>query len=593
MTVAENDKNWRVLLWCLVAFVLAAHVAQFASLPSYFRDYARLPFKWELIQERGPLRYRVVSIGAQALPAGVDLRAGDILRPVTFPRSEARQGQAAKFVVLTRGAERTVEVAYVAKQAPPELVAHDIVWPIVQCLELVLGVILVRSRTAGKPALALATAMILMATPDDLLYPLPTDALAAWKFVALLTYLYPFGVAFLALFAYQLARPLLSPREQAFARLSAWLLPLASSVVLLMVASGVTGHFEPLADPAFALLWVVLWVVVVWLLLTAMRRSVGDSRVRFLSLLLPTGFLLAAYVFWNIYAWWLGNWTYTGGLITALVIFASLVALTVSLLRHRVIEIRVAVSRTLVYSVVSALLVLVFAVVEIASDKLLHFEDRQKNILLDASVALLIILAFRRVHHLVGRGVEKTLFRPWHLAQEQLRNFERDAEFITNADVLRGRLIQALARFTNATASPRLFHFVQGNHFEEWRPDHSPGPVINENVAWLVAMRATLRPIQATVADTDIPGVIAMPMLRTGRLTGFVVCAAKRHQESYRSDEIAAIEQVMSKVALDLESLRAIEAEARLKELETALADAKAEVTLLRASMPRAQQTLG
>jgi hypothetical protein len=311
----------------------------------------------------------------------------------------------------------------------------------------------------------------------------------------------------------------------------------------------------------------LVWCFVVGVLVTGMRRAKGDLRERYASVALSAGYLLAVYVAWNIYAWWLQQYSYTSAVVAVLMIFAVVVALTVSLLRHHVVELRVVVSRTLVFSIVSAVLVLAFALAEFASDKLLHFEGRETNILIDAGVALILFITARRLHHGVERFVQRTLFRPWHLALELLQDFARDAGFITNANVLRSRLLQALAQFADTQTEAGLFHRADDGSFQEWRDDSAALQVIDENESWLVTMRSTLAPVQKSPKHPEMTAALAAPILRTGHVTGFVLLGPKSDHQTYRSDEIAAIEEVLKKVALDLECLRAIEAEALIREL--------------------------
>ena len=576
MDESAGDAWWRALLWCLFALVATAQLLQFASLPAYLHDYAVSPIKGEFLQERGPLRFRVTMIDASRVPAGVDLRIGDIVRPVSYWWQRNGVGSVDQFVIESRGSGETVGMPYVDREAPRDVVVYDILWPLVQCLELGLGVIVLRSRGAGAPGLALATALICMGMPDLDIFPIPSSSVVTWKAINLAEGLYPFGVSIFGLFAFKFAEPVLRGGELALARAGAWLLMLCAAVLWIPANSDLTGHYEPLAAPAFAMLWIVLWVFVVGLLLTGMRRSVGDDRARFLSILLSCGFLLGVYACWNVYGWWLGHWSYIGGTTAGILVFAGIAALTVSLLRHRVIEMRIVVSRTLVYSIISALLVLMFAGAEYTSDKLLHIEGREKSVLVDLLMANLIIVSFRHVRQFVEQGVQKTLFRPWHQALERLSDFKRDAAFVTDADVLRGRLVEALARFCKSVSPPRLFQLDVDGRYVEWRADAAPPLVIDENRPWVVTLRATLESVASSTVHGDMPGAVAVPMHRRNQLTGFVVCSDKIDRESYRSDELEAIGHAVDMVVLDLAALRTAEAEGRLAEVEGELARTRA-----------------
>jgi hypothetical protein len=132
-------------------------------------------------------------------------------------------------------------------------------------------------------------------------------------------------------------------------------------------------------------------------------------------------------------------------------------------------------------------------------------------------------------------------------------------------------LLKALAQFTGSQGEARLFHRGDDGRFQEWRDDSGVPMLIDENDSWLVTMRSTLAAVQKSLNHPDMPAALAAPILRTGHVTGFVLLGPKSDHQTYRSDEISAIDDVLKKVALDLECLRAIEAEAQIEALRAQL----------------------
>lgn len=565
-TSKPGEARWRVLLWSLAALAALLQVAQFAFLPSFLADYAVRPVGLEPLAKSDMRRYRVVSIDEAAAGALPDLRVGDILARPVRPSRDARFGEVARFTLIRDGAPRTIDIPYVREPVPRDVLVDYIAWPFVQCLHLALAVILLRNRSAGPPALALAVPLVLVAMPLSLSHvlPVPVNAVAGVWTLDLVSSLVSLGVPLFTLFAYSFARPQLSNTERRYARPLAWLPPAGAAALWIAYQF---GRELPFSEPLEALSWVLAWCFVVGILVTGLRRTSGDLRERYASVTLSAGYLLATYVGWAVYVALGGARTGTALVVDDLLICVGVVALTVSLLRHHVVELRVVVSRTVVFSIVSALLLLAFGIAEFVSEKLLHFEGRESNVLVDAGIALILFVTARRLHDSVERFVERTLFRPWHLAVQGLRDFARDAAYVTNADVLRGRLLAALTRFADTASEARLFHRAEGGRFVHWRMDDAAPAVIDENESWLVTLRATRAPLQRSAGQPGMPGQLAVPLVRTGQVTGFVLLGPKRNAQTYRSDELAALDEVVTQVALELECLRAIEAEAQLREL--------------------------
>ncbi|HKU66677.1 MAG TPA: GAF domain-containing protein [Candidatus Baltobacteraceae bacterium] len=89
-----------------------------------------------------------------------------------------------------------------------------------------------------------------------------------------------------------------------------------------------------------------------------------------------------------------------------------------AVLRHRIIDVNVVLSRTLVYTLLSALVVGLFALVDLFFSRALS----QSNAGLIADVALALVLGFfmNGMHHRIDRFVDGILFRSRHLAEQHV-----------------------------------------------------------------------------------------------------------------------------------------------------------------------------
>jgi hypothetical protein len=77
-------------------------------------------------------------------------------------------------------------------------------------------------------------------------------------------------------------------------------------------------------------------------------------------------------------------------------------------------------------------------------DKLLHFHGRETNVIIDAAVALGLILSFHRIQHWVNHQVNHFFFHHWHEAAEKLRAFMGSATHISDANALQQKFIAAI-----------------------------------------------------------------------------------------------------------------------------------------------------
>jgi len=278
-----------------------------------------------------------------------------------------------------------------------------------------------------------------------------------------------------------------------------------------------------------------------------------------------------AQVFWE----WL--W-----LIGALVVYSGLVY---AVLRYRVFNFGFAVNRALIYSTTSILLLVSFGIIEWLSEHVLHFESREKNILLDGGLALAVFLAFHRVRRVVESFIERVLFYPWHHNEEALRHFVRRAAHITTREALLAAFGTELQRFTKS-AGHAIYQMGRGGTFNtvnQSLPD-APGVVdVDDGVA--VALRAEAAPIEINDIDTVLKAEWALPMLHRGALGGFVLLGSKPNKEAYRPDEIEVLGFATHQLTLDLVALR-------VEQLEQRSAVREQEAAVLRDQLKTAMQML-
>ncbi|MEP7276432.1 MAG: hypothetical protein ABI812_08765 [Betaproteobacteria bacterium] len=86
----------------------------------------------------------------------------------------------------------------------------------------------------------------------------------------------------------------------------------------------------------------------------------------------------------------------------------------------------------------------------------LHFDDKNKTILLSAILAVAVYLSFNQLKKVVEKLVDRMFFSSWAVSEDDLRRFVAQAKHASDADALSQLLVAALDRFT-AGAGAALF----------------------------------------------------------------------------------------------------------------------------------------
>lgn len=241
--------------------------------------------------------------------------------------------------------------------------------------------------------------------------------------------------------------------------------------------------------------------------------------------------------------------------------FLSYCGLAYAIVRHRVFDIGFAVNRALVFSIVSAIVLVAFGVTEWGVKKLLVLAGSQSNLAIDAAIALTVFLVFHRIHHWVGHRVNHTFFRHWEEAAERLRAFVARAPHVTDAVELRAKLLAAVAAFGGPGVGAAFYgrDAAGGDYRRDAVLDLTAPDRIDADDDAVVEMRRVHRAVN--LADLDTPSsvrghALALPMTLRGQLVGFVLLGSKPQQELYRPDEVSLLGASVQSVGLDLEALR-------------------------------------
>ncbi|HEY3813107.1 MAG TPA: hypothetical protein VGL66_07755 [Caulobacteraceae bacterium] len=241
--------------------------------------------------------------------------------------------------------------------------------------------------------------------------------------------------------------------------------------------------------------------------------------------------------------------------------------LTYAILKQKVFDLGFAVNRTLVYGLVSAILLAAFGVVEWAVDHFIPIAGREKNVVVDALIAVCIYLTFHRVRDFVEHGVERVFFHRWQQAEAAYRRFVREAAFVTDSSALIRVVVGATSDYVEgaetavylagATSFARIAGAIDGLDKR-----------LDPNVPGLLSARSDLKAAQAQ--GGLLAGCLVVPMVTRNTVTGVIILGPKPSGLNYRPDEIELIAWGTRQVGLDLYALRVETLEKERGELQTA-----------------------
>ncbi len=308
------------------------------------------------------------------------------------------------------------------------------------------------------------------------------------------------------------------------------------------------------------------------------RRSSGVLRQRFTWLL--GGFALFLVV---SYATWL-NWLVIGAnqqyvnLVAVLGSLAMYVGLSYAILRHRVLDMGLAVNRSLVFAVVGAVLLGTFQLLQVVTSRLLHFDDPAKAGLLSGVLAVLVMLAYPKVKPRAEWLIDRLFFRDWVEREADLARFAADARGFTEASSLATALVGALDRFT-AGAGATLYVRAGDGRFERQQASTAAAAqtvapeVLDADEPLAVALRAGRSVARCDEVHSALPGELAVVLSRQRELDAFVLIGRRRDGSVLRSDEVAALRATLHTVGVEWQALRwdALQREVRMRWRDRAL----------------------
>lgn len=433
---------------------------------------------------------------------------------------------------------------------------------------LLFGLMIGFKQSESRPYRALSLAFILLSFMYFYNFSYAPDgaALKLGKFLCITAYCVVWYCCAIFALSYQ---PYPSPLREVLGRLMPLYRALALTTAAYAVGFGL-GEETPWLWAGSLLGGMFGLALVLISLLDGWRQSVGEMRQRHLWLLLALALGAVPAVLTRIPAL---DAQIAGVRVTLLMYFCGQLmmycGLAYAVLKYRVFNFDFAISRALVFSVVSVLLLCSFGIIEWIYASVMHggaapgYGSGHKSLLVDAGLALAAYLVFHKIHGTLERWVERFLFEKWHTNERRLRAYVRQAAHFTTVDSLLDSFCAALQRFSGE-AGCAIYQRLENGDYRRVAGDLAGAQnIFSANDITVVGLRTDLAPVPVTHPHADL----ALPMTHRGVLDGFVLMGRKHRGDSYRPDEMEALGFAAAHVGLDLHALRVDELQREVDEL--------------------------
>lgn len=402
-----------------------------------------------------------------------------------------------------------------------------------------------------------------------LLFVLPLPPVAAFITVLLNQGLVaPLLTAGLYVSALALSGPGLTDRARLLCHASIGLVLIATAVLSSMQTTG----FVALADATLSrfsfppVLFAVSICIPMVVLVTAYPRVDMARRLRLRWIISSLALFLGATA-WNNLSELSDTFTTQGAFRQAIwwsAMLCGLAGLLYSVLRKRVVAMSFAVNRAIVYGLIVAFVVGVFAVLAAVVEN--NAIGRDAGLALTVAVSLAVGFVLEALRDRINILVERLFFRRRYEAEAALRRFAQHCGYIERPE----RLLDEAEEEIHRHIQPRSLAFYESSQNGYLRVRQRgeafyPQQVDVDDRAF-VALRADREPIDLGDVRSELGNEgYAFPMAVRGVLSGVLVCGPRT--EEYTRDERKLLAELAQQVGTALHALRARDHEGLVRDL--------------------------
>ena len=313
----------------------------------------------------------------------------------------------------------------------------------------------------------------------------------------------------------------------------------------------VTRGWAELLRPPYGVVATASYLLPVALLFVSYHRAELAQRLRLRWMVWSGGLFVAGIA--------LGNTPITGPRVSAnaqeVMQALGLTGFLYAILRHRVVDLRVMFSRTLVYAMTTSLVLGLFALLESLIERTAL--GHGTSLALELAVPLGLGVSLSTVHRRIDDTVDRLIFRRQYREEVALRRFASESAFVSQPDTLLDLTVDQLQLHVGAPWVAFFEYTPEGYTRVRQRGEQDlPLSVATDDLA-LVRLRAHDSEVDLHEAPSGLGrDGYAFPLRTRGHLLG-VLLVGPRPGEHYAAEEREMMAHVAHAVGASLFALRA------------------------------------
>ncbi len=229
-----------------------------------------------------------------------------------------------------------------------------------------------------------------------------------------------------------------------------------------------------------------------------------------------------------------------------------LLAIMYAVLRHRLVDLGVLISRAAIFTTVSVSIVALFIIAEWIGGNILASalgESARRGPAGEAylaGVALVLGFSVRSIHSFTERYLNRIFFAGREASLARLRQFAQETDVITNIGDLFRLTYETLDANTEGTYT--AVYVLDGDRYRARCKPDALAATFGMNDAAMVRLRRWNEPYEVERGSHHLSEALLLPMTVRGLLLGFLCCGPKRERTKYSREEIDVLATVARRV---------------------------------------------
>ncbi|HET9341342.1 MAG TPA: GAF domain-containing protein [Candidatus Eremiobacteraceae bacterium] len=322
-------------------------------------------------------------------------------------------------------------------------------------------------------------------------------------------------------------------------------------LVTLLVDPGTFAWINPIMSNAA--IGVALLVLIIACAAVGSSPKLEKPRAAWLLLPVPIS-LVGSQLMQNLQAFaqsWV--WNITFAIMSDVFLLAGAFFVTYALLKRRVLDAGFLLSRTLVFGIVSLIVVAAFVLLEWLLGLTVAGASHAPGLIANAALALVLGVSMNFIHRRVDSFVDAVFFRKRYDDERALRDFSHEAAFVTEREVLLDQAVDKIRSHTDARNAALLV--LDNDLYKAARGFGDVPGAVDENDPAILALKARHKPFDPHPYTTEMRGDLAVPMVARGHLVGVLLFGERASGEAYSPDEIEALSEFAHGVGSALDGL--------------------------------------